>query len=92
LRARRPDDASEKMLEKAKVKVENMKRIPVKVGKADAEKLQFDYETFDVVVDTFGFCSFVEPEKTLKEMSRVCKRGGEVRLLEHNMVDLNLDC
>lgn len=34
-------------------------------------------------VDTFGLCSFEDPVKALKEMSRVCKEDGQILLLEH---------
>jgi ubiquinone/menaquinone biosynthesis C-methylase UbiE len=37
----------------------------------DGHTLHFDDNTFDTVVDTFGLCSFEEPEKVLEEMQRV---------------------
>jgi ubiquinone/menaquinone biosynthesis C-methylase UbiE len=62
---------------------------------ADVEHLPFDDEQFDCVVDTFGLCSVADPHAPMSEMSRVCKSGGLVLLLEHgasswhNIVD---DC
>jgi methyltransferase OMS1 len=37
--------------------------------------------TFDCVVDTFGLEYYVNPDKALKEMKRVCKKDGQILLL-----------
>lgn len=42
----------------------------------DASKLPLPDKTFDTVIDTFGLCSFEEPEAALREMKRCCKPGG----------------
>jgi ubiquinone/menaquinone biosynthesis C-methylase UbiE len=49
----------------------------------DAEELAFPSDTFDTVVATFVFCSVPDPVVGLRELSRVCKPDGEIRLLEH---------
>jgi len=55
----------------------------VQVFCMSAEDLEFPDHSFDAVVDTFGLCSYESPERALSEMSRVCRPGGRLLLLEH---------
>lgn len=48
-----------------------------------AEQLPFADNSFDSVVDMFGLCSYDDPVRALREMSRVCKPGGKLLLVEH---------
>lgn len=48
-----------------------------------AEQLPFPDNSFDTVVDMFGLCSFDDPVRALRELSRVCKPGGKLLLIEH---------
>lgn len=48
-----------------------------------AEQLPFADNSFDTVVDMFGLCSYDDPVRALREMSRVCKPGGKLLLVEH---------
>eukprot|EP00668_Euglena_longa_P029188 GGOE01036532.1.p1 GENE.GGOE01036532.1~~GGOE01036532.1.p1 ORF type:complete len:287 (-),score=84.52 GGOE01036532.1:356-1216(-) len=57
------------------------------VQKIDAHTLPYPRNSFDCVVDTFGLCSFTNPNKTLDEMFRVLKPGGQLLLLEHGQGD-----
>ena len=41
--------------------------------------------TFDTVVDTFGLCSFEDPEQSLTNIARMAKPDGTVLLLEHGL-------
>ena len=47
---------------------------------ADAEKLPFDDDSFDVVLSTFGVMFTPNQEKAAAEMLRVCRRGGKIGL------------
>lgn len=75
-------DASEGMLDKARVKAR--KHVHANgIGRvsllcASAQSLPFEDGTFDTVVDTFGLCSMDDPESVLRELGRVCKPGGKV--------------
>jgi ubiquinone/menaquinone biosynthesis C-methylase UbiE len=75
-------DFSPGMLNKAKRKLEK-KRINVDLIEMDVQRLEFDDQSFDSVLATFVFCSVPDPIKGLKEIKRVCKKGGKVILLEH---------
>ena len=80
-------DSSDKMLLKAKEKLNKMsvdERERYEVIVADASNLRnYDDNSFDTVVDTFGLCSFDDPVAVLKELKRVCKADGKILLLEH---------
>src|SRR5262249_15583479 len=51
--------------------------LTVAFQEADAEKLPFDDQSFDVVLSTFGVMFTPDQEKAASEMLRVCKRGGK---------------
>lgn len=59
------------------------KGVKLRTVRADAAQLPFESDSYDTVVDTFGLCSFENPEKVISEMQRVCKPGGKILLLEH---------
>ncbi len=75
-------DFSKKMLEKAKIKAKN-RGIKLNLVQMDIQNMDFDDNTFDTVIGTFVFCSVPDPLRGLKEVKRVCKRGGRIILLEH---------
>jgi len=59
------------------------RRGDVTFGEMDVNRMSFPNRTFDTVCDTFGLCSFEDPQQALREMERVCIDGGEILLLEH---------
>lgn len=75
-------DFSEKMLEKARQKLV-AKNIEAELSLMDVESLCYADNSFDTVVASFVFCSVPHPRKGLKELHRVCRKGGKVILLEH---------
>lgn len=82
-------DASAEMLEVARSKYEEVEEasLVVEYQTADAQHLPFDDGQFDCVVDTFGLCSFEQPQLALIEICRVLKPGGKALLLEHGSSD-----
>jgi ubiquinone/menaquinone biosynthesis C-methylase UbiE len=77
-------DFSEKMLAIAKQKAEK-RYVDVALNQMDVEYLDYGDNCFDTVVASFVFCSVPHPRRGLKELHRVCKPGGKVILLEHEL-------
>ena len=75
-------DVSERMLEEASKRTGGVDG-PVQLRWADAESLPFGDDRFDTVTATCVFCSVEDPIQGLREVRRVVKPEGEVRLLEH---------
>lgn len=48
---------------------------------AESQSLPFRENSVDVVISTYALEHFVFPEKSLREMWRVCRRGGRVILI-----------
>lgn len=75
-------DFSEKMLQKARIKLEKLNKKATLI-QMDVQKMDFPDNEFDTVFATFVFCSVPDPIKGLKEIKRVCKPNGKIILLEH---------
>jgi len=76
-------DFSEEMLNRAKNRASRHK-VKVNLRQMDAQNLEFADNTFDTVVGTMVFCSVPDPVRGIREVERVCKRGGKVVLLEQD--------
>ncbi len=75
-------DISPKMLEKAALQaVRYTGRLELR--QMDAQRLEFPSETFDQVFTSCAMCSVPDPVGTLKELNRVLKPSGELRMFEH---------
>jgi ubiquinone/menaquinone biosynthesis C-methylase UbiE len=75
-------DISKGMLNVADGKARKLGMKPV-YTLLDAESLPFQDNSFDTVISTLSTCTFPDPELAITEMSRVCKPGGRILLLEH---------
>jgi len=73
-------DWASNMLDVALTKIAP-KGIEIDYNIEDTERLNFKDDVFDTVVDTFGLEAYVNPEKALNEMRRVCKKDGKILIL-----------
>ena len=77
-------DLSPRMLERAERRSAAL-GIAVDLREMDVRKMTFPDARFDHVVATFLFCVLDREDQTpaLRELARVCKPGGDIRLLEY---------
>jgi phosphatidylethanolamine/phosphatidyl-N-methylethanolamine N-methyltransferase len=77
-------DLSREMLEKARQRVEELNLTNVTgLHEMDAGELEFPDNSFDTVVVMFVMTVVPDPEKVMRELSRVVRPGGEVVLVNH---------
>jgi ubiquinone/menaquinone biosynthesis C-methylase UbiE len=74
-------DVSEPMLERAR-RAARAARASITVEQADVESLPFADASFDAVVGAWVLCSVDQP-RALRELRRVLRPGGTLRLWEH---------
>src|SRR6476661_2055130 len=77
-------DLSPEMLEKARERVaaEGLRNV-TGLHEMDAGALEFPAGSFDTVVAMYVMTVVPDPEKVMRELSRVCRPGGEVMLVNH---------
>jgi phosphatidylethanolamine/phosphatidyl-N-methylethanolamine N-methyltransferase len=77
-------DLSPEMLEKARERVatEGLANV-TGLYEMDASELQFPDASFDTVVAMYVMTVVPDPEKVMRELSRVCRPGGEVLIVNH---------
>lgn len=75
-------DFSAGMLAAARRRARRMRR-PAEFVLAAAERLPFRDGVFDTVATSLSTCTFADPVAALREMSRVCRPGGRILMLEH---------
>ena len=77
-------DLSKEMLDKARERVSEEGLTNVKgLHEMDAGQLEFPDQSFDTVVAMFVMTVVPDPEKVMRELSRVCRPGGEVMIVNH---------
>lgn len=76
-------DLAEEMMKIGKKKIEDKHyRHKVNFVKADAQDLPFENGSFECVTMSFGIRNMESPQKCLKEIHRVLKKGGRCLILE----------
>jgi ubiquinone/menaquinone biosynthesis C-methylase UbiE len=83
LSATEPDPFMKRRAEEKLLSLPAEARSKVTLSEAPAESLSFPDEHFDTVVCCLVLCTVSDVERSLREMGRVLKPGGELRLLEH---------
>lgn len=72
-------DISESMLDKARERVRRLALGHVEgLAVMDAERLEFEEDSFDVVVAQYVVTAVPNPERALDEFARVVRPGGEI--------------
>lgn len=79
-------DIAEKMLEIGQRKIAAIRsNAKIHLLQASAARLPFEEHYFDVVSIAFGIRNFTEIEKSLQEIKRILKPGGELFILEFSL-------
>lgn len=77
-------DLSPEMLEKARERIQkDGLRNVTGLHEMDAGNLQFPDASFDTVVAMYVMTVVPDPEKVMRELSRVCRPGGQVLIVNH---------
>ena len=75
-------DVAPAMLERARRRAAGAP-VPVRLERADVQRLPYPNGSFDTVLATCVFCSVPDPVAGLRELRRVVRPDGRVLLLEH---------
>jgi len=75
-------DFCEEMLEVGRSKIPARRSTQVTFVQADTQNLPFEDNSYQIVSAAFGLRNVADTDRGLREMVRVCKRGGQVAVLE----------
>jgi SAM-dependent methyltransferase len=73
-------DVTPAMIVRARELVGGLENVALEIG--DVSPLPYGDQAFDVVVCRFAFHHFQQPDEILREMCRVCRRGGCVMVCD----------
>lgn len=76
-------DLSRQMLKKAREKVQEYRMTNVTLQVMDAATMEYPDGHFDHVLGTYVISAVPEPLQVLREIKRVCKKGGHIVILNH---------
>lgn len=79
-------DLSPEMLEKARGRAKKLDNVEG-LHEMDASALAFPDESFETVVAMYVMTVVPDPEKVMRELSRVCRPDGQVLLVNHFSAD-----
>jgi len=72
------------MRKRAEVRIQSSGQ-SITFGGLDGQKLDLPDGSFDAAVVTFSLCTIPDPALALRELRRVVRPGGELRVLEHGL-------
>jgi ubiquinone/menaquinone biosynthesis C-methylase UbiE len=75
-------DFTHEMLRKARQAAERADRGNVELVRGDAYALPFEESTFDVAVSGYALHHLLEPERVVRNMAAVVRRGGRVAIVD----------
>jgi ubiquinone/menaquinone biosynthesis C-methylase UbiE len=75
-------DATDAMIAQGKKFIEKAGIENVLFQKGIVQELPFEDETFDIVSSRYAFHHFADPKPVISEMTRVCKTGGHVIVVD----------
>ena len=78
-------DFCQPMLEIGRVKAQRVGAGQITFVEADAQRLPFPDDEFQIVSVAFGLRNVTDTDRGLREMVRVCRPGGRVAVLEFSM-------
>jgi phosphatidylethanolamine/phosphatidyl-N-methylethanolamine N-methyltransferase len=76
-------DIAEPMLERARMRLDDLGRGDVDLRRMDARDLKFPDGCFDHVLAPYVISVVPEPGRVMAEMARVCRPGGTVIVVNH---------
>ncbi len=76
-------DLSESMLAEAQQLIDDQQWHHVDVMPMNAEELEFDDSTFDIVTSFHTISVVSRPQAMMREIVRVCKPGGRILIINH---------
>lgn len=76
-------DLSESMLAEAETMIARKDWSHINVRPMNAEQLEFDDESFDLVTSFHTISVVTRPEQMMRELVRVCRPGGRILVINH---------
>lgn len=76
-------DLSEGMLKKARARIVEHQLDHVSLHKMDAGKMEFEDDSFDIVMAAYVVTAVPDYRQVVSEMIRVCRPGGRIVMLNH---------
>lgn len=76
-------DLSTEMLDHARAKMDPVRHAHIELRQMDAMAMDYPDETFDYVMAFHVVTVVPDPQRLVDEMARVCKRDGQVVIINH---------